>query len=98
MENDPASNLRGKGPYQEVTVSTPETTCFQASDLVFVDPPYGLDLWSPVVRALVKHQLLASGALVVVEHPTDAELKLELLDLIDERRYGSVALSFCESE
>ncbi len=69
-----------------------------AFDLVFLDPPYGRVLWRPVVAALVRHRSLAPGSLVVVEHPTGGEPRLDELRLTDRRSYGSVALSFYESE
>ena len=36
-------------------------------DLVFLDPPYGQDLGTPVAEALAKNKLLSNGAFIVVE-------------------------------
>lgn len=38
-------------------------------DLVFLDPPYQLDLWSPVAFALTEQGLLSEGARIYLEYP-----------------------------
>lgn len=38
-------------------------------DVVFVDPPFGLDVWQRVLTALLVPGRLAADALVFVEHP-----------------------------
>lgn len=43
-------------------------------DLVFLDPPYGRDLASPILRAIAAEPLLAAGAQVIVEHEQRAAL------------------------
>jgi 16S rRNA (guanine966-N2)-methyltransferase len=66
--------------------------------VIFVDPPYRLELWGRIIEALLDWRLLAPKAVVVVEHPADVEPTLQGIELTERRRYGSVALSFCESE
>ncbi|HVJ61836.1 MAG TPA: RsmD family RNA methyltransferase [Tahibacter sp.] len=41
-------------------------------DLVFLDPPFGDDLWSEAARRLESRGLLAPQALIYVETPVDA--------------------------
>lgn len=67
-------------------------------DIVFVDPPHKAELFVPIAAVIIKERLLAPGGVVVVEHPADSGLELEGLTLTDRRLYGSVALSFFESE
>jgi len=45
-------------------------------DLVFLDPPFALGLWSEAARAIGRGGLLRPGALVYVEAPIDAVLAL----------------------
>lgn len=67
-------------------------------DLVFIDPPFDLDLGGALATALARGGALAPDALVVIEHPAGKSPSPEGLDIVDERHYGSVALTFCESE
>lgn len=38
-------------------------------DVVFLDPPYQLDLWSPVAFLLSEHGLLNNGSRIYLEYP-----------------------------
>lgn len=38
-------------------------------DVVFLDPPYQLDLWSPVAAMLTEKDLLNAGARIYLEYP-----------------------------
>ena len=67
-------------------------------DLVFIDPPYAKNLFVPIVEALIEAELLASEALVVIEHPAEGSIDVPALRRVDSRRYGSVTLDFFESE
>ena len=44
----------------------------QPMDLVFMDPPFSLDLWAPMARRLEQGGWLAAGATVYVESPRSA--------------------------
>ncbi len=44
----------------------------QAHDVVFLDPPFALDLWSPLARQLEHGGWLAPRALIYVESPRGA--------------------------
>lgn len=64
-------------------------------DLVFVDPPYAVDPWEAVMRALQDQELLECGALVVAEHASSRDLadRYEGLEIWKRRRYGDSAVS-----
>ncbi len=47
-----------------------------AFDLVFLDPPFAADLWTPVARCLEQRGLLRPGALIYVECPADVAFAL----------------------
>lgn len=40
---------------------------FAPFDVVFIDPPYELDLWQPILKALLAHQLIHSDTLLYLE-------------------------------
>lgn len=63
-------------------------------DLVFLDPPYGQNLVSPVLEGLSRFKLLSPSALVVAETaPTDVlPDKILQLGAVDRRRYGSTTV------
>ena len=63
-------------------------------DIVFLDPPFVADLWSPAAQALETAQRLAAGAWIYVEAPVDAVAELpEGWDLHREGRAGGVRYS-----
>ena len=48
----------------------------QAFDVVFMDPPFGADLWNDSARRLESGGWLSGDAWIYVESPADAELAL----------------------
>jgi len=64
-------------------------------DIVFLDPPYGKNLWEDVLELLSDMKLLNEGGLAVLEHPKEIELPQALSGFrkIKEARYGTVVLS-----
>ncbi len=65
-------------------------------NLVFLDPPYRLDLVPVAIQHLVDSQSLAPGAMLVAEHEarTPPDPGAIALELIETRRYGRTGLSF----
>ncbi len=65
------------------------------ADLVFLDPPYGLDLWKPASDLLLEKGKLRDGAVLVMEHGEKQSLKgLDpRLELIKERKYGLILVT-----
>lgn len=45
-------------------------------DIVFIDPPFALDLWGPIAAALETHAWLSDEAVIYLEAPRDAHLQL----------------------
>ena len=65
-------------------------------DLVFVDPPYAMDLWQPILQSLFDSQQLNQNALVYLEAdkpieqlPMDAKL-LSKFELLKQKKMGQV--------
>lgn len=44
--------------------------------IVFIDPPFALDLWQPISAALEAHHWLSDDAIIYLEAPRDAQLQL----------------------
>ena len=64
--------------------------CF---DLVFLDPPYELALYPEMVESLASRQLLADGALIVIEHRKDIRFDLSpSFKPRDLRTYGDTGI------
>ena len=48
----------------------------QPFDIVFIDPPFALELWEPIAAALEAQAWLSDEALIYLEAPRDAQLLL----------------------
>lgn len=64
-------------------------------DLVFADPPYGQSLVPRTVRGLQRAGIVASGGLVVCEHPARERVDVEPphFGLLETRKFGDVAMT-----
>lgn len=45
-------------------------------DIIFIDPPFALDLWEPIAAALEAQPWLSDEAVIYLEAPRDANLQL----------------------
>ncbi|MGM0578782.1 MAG: 16S rRNA (guanine(966)-N(2))-methyltransferase RsmD [Myxococcota bacterium] len=64
-----------------------------AWDLVFVDPPWGRDLGSPAIEAVLAQDRLAADGLIILDERhglggDDGEWRERGLRVVDRRRYG----------
>ena len=66
--------------------------CF---DVIFLDPPYALQLLEPTLQALVRENLLAQDGVIICEHHGQQAAPAAVfgLELLRTRRFGDVALS-----
>lgn len=62
-------------------------------DLILVDPPYASGLYDNVMELIEKNDLLSEDGYVVCEHPNELKVNSNL-NLIDQKRYGTVTLTF----
>ncbi|MGL4307272.1 16S rRNA (guanine(966)-N(2))-methyltransferase RsmD [Cetobacterium sp. SF1] len=65
-------------------------------DLVFMDPPYKLELCEKVMEKIQENGLLAEGGLIICEHHVFEELKDVVGEFkkADERKYGKKCMTF----
>ena len=73
-------------------------------DIIFIDPPYKLDIAIKSVEIILKNNLLAEDGIIIIE--TDDEIRelqeiKELdynIEIIDRRTYGRIKLIFLKKE
>jgi 16S rRNA (guanine966-N2)-methyltransferase len=65
-------------------------------DRIYFDPPYTSNLYEPVLEAIGRHQLLAPGGELAVEHSPRKKLPAVVgsLRLRQQRLYGNTAIAF----
>ena len=68
-------------------------------DIVFIDPPYRLDISIDAIRKILEHEILKDDSLIILEtDDEERELneldKIENIEIKDLRRYGRVKLIF----
>ena len=73
----------------------------ECCDLIFLDPPYKLDLAVKAVREILSKKLLADKGLIVIEtDELDREIQelneIKIINIIDQRKYGRANLIFIE--
>lgn len=80
---------------KDVTQIGPKPASAPPVTLVFLDPPYRMNLLAPALSALASGSWLASEACLVCEHENLAAPTLppDFL-LLDQRRYGDTQVSF----
>lgn len=66
----------------------------QPFDLIFIDPPYALDVGIKAVEKIAKRGLLAKGGTIVFERDVPFEGSVDGLEKYDERKYGKTVLTF----
>ena len=68
--------------------------CRERFDLIYADPPYGLDAYGDCLEAVGRQGLLAEGGLLVLESHKGKDLPLEMeqLQCAREIRYGNTKI------
>jgi 16S rRNA (guanine(966)-N(2))-methyltransferase RsmD len=72
-------------------------TCDIMLHIIYLDPPYGKNLETPVIETIRDSGILAEGGLIILERGTglDNDIQLEPgLELYRRKRYGGTELSF----
>lgn len=63
-------------------------------DIIFIDPPYALEVGARAVQKIAKSGLLAEDGVLVLERDVPFEGEVDGLEKYDERRYGRTILTF----
>jgi 16S rRNA (guanine966-N2)-methyltransferase len=76
-------------------LKTLSRTAEQAFDLIYFDPPYASELYTPVLGAIAQFNWLAATGELAVEHAPQVELGLPPNLTIERQKvYGNTGLSF----
>ena len=67
-------------------------------DLIFLDPPYRLDVGVIALKKIAEKGLLTQDGVVVYERDRAFEGKIDGLEQYDERKYGKAYLTFFRKE
>lgn len=65
-------------------------------DLIFIDPPYRLEIGADALKLIGAGNLLNDGGVVIFERDRSFEGEVEGLIKTDERKYGKTYLTFFE--
>lgn len=66
--------------------------CSATFDIIFADPPYGMQNIAEVVTTVFQQNLLAPDGVLIVEH--DKHVRLPIENLQENRKYGQTSFSF----
>ena len=65
-----------------------------AFDIIFIDPPYRLEVGVKALQTIAQRGLLADGGVVVFERDKPLEEPIMGLEIADTRKYGKAVLTF----
>lgn len=65
-------------------------------DIIFMDPPYLKNLVVPVLKEIIKRELLEEDGIIIIEHDTTDIIpeNIDNLNKYREKNYGNTTLSF----
>lgn len=94
-----SDNNSDNSSYSDEANSPTETLCYH---IVYVDPPYDLDLWVPMINLLVQHHLVNSQTLFYLEDKRELSQTLQKLsydyNVLKETKIGQVYASLFQIE
>ena len=64
-------------------------------DIIFLDPPYKLNLINDCLNKIVEYNLLSENGIIVCEYETE-NIENNVLNLIKEKKYGSKKIKIYE--
>lgn len=69
----------------------------QKFDFIFLDPPFESDFGEVALDLIIKYDLLAEDGLIIYEHLNTKSYNIpDLLAKVDERKYGTVMVTYLE--
>lgn len=83
---------------QAVVYNYDYATCLDVAqgqfNLIFIDPPYKLDIGKKALEKIAKNKLLTENGIAVYERDIPFESEIDGLEKYDERKYGKAYLTF----
>lgn len=66
----------------------------QKFDVIYIDPPYRENLYNSALEAILKHDVLENGAMIVVEHPEDESINFAGFEIMKQKTYGDKKITY----
>lgn len=63
-------------------------------DLILIDPPYASGLYEPSLKLIFDKDLLTDEGIIVCEHEKGVSIDPCGFQVLDEKRYGSIVLTY----
>ena len=63
-------------------------------DIIFLDPPYATNFGELAINQILELNLLAEEGLIVFEHGAEKEYSNERLEIIDNRKFGTIMVTY----
>ena len=63
-------------------------------DLILIDPPYKSGVYEDALKLIFEKGILSEGGTIVCEHAKEDEINIDFFEKYDEKRYGTVMLTF----
>lgn len=70
-------------------------TLTEKFDLIFIDPPYASGFYNNALALIKSNNLLNDGGIIVCEHDITTKIESDF-NVIDEKKYGSVMLTYLQ--
>lgn len=67
-------------------------------DLILVDPPYASGVYADCLEKIKQQNLLTEDGIIVCEHDISEKISDEYFEIFDEKRYGSVYLTYLKNK
>ena len=98
-ENLKKTRLTSKAEVLNVDYKKALNNINESFDLIFLDPPYKLDIAVDALKSIINNNLLKSEGIIVIEtDEIDRDINelynLSEIDIIDKRKYGRANLIF----
>ncbi|MCX7785294.1 MAG: 16S rRNA (guanine(966)-N(2))-methyltransferase RsmD [candidate division WOR-3 bacterium] len=67
-------------------------------NLIFLDPPYDVGLVEPIIKKIIKYELLDKKGIIIIEHSKKEEFAIpEGIDLFKRKNYNDTVISILRS-
>lgn len=70
----------------------------EKADLFLIDPPYASGVYDDVLSIIYNNNLLSDNGIIVCEHPNELMFNVGGFVISDQKRYGTVTLTYLEKE
>lgn len=98
FENINSINLWNNWKYEKGDVLTAITSLGNQNkkfDIIYMDPPYEMDLYEPTLKQILKGDLLKKEGYIIMEHKTNLEFSIpSQFEIFRQKEYKVTTLTF----